>query len=224
MKTKRLGLLWVMFVLLSACSPAPSEGTSPDAAPNEEAQAAETAEKTAGEDDAEADRSEIDLEREELLAKWGAEGLPQPRETDAEAEALLALPPDQQSAEELIRIADEANRAANFVGFIFEEYAAYYRDNYRYEFIQKKVAPFHDEYVELSNRLKRHRNQAFLNLGLKKKQDGEPMAAFFYFRDAFRLSPFTQAEGDHTGIRYLAEMEMKELLGIEDVGTFVYWK
>jgi hypothetical protein len=61
-------------------------------------------------------------------------------------------------------------------------------------------------------------------LGLKHKKAGNEVQAFFYFRDALRLSSFTEPEGDHKGIRYQAENQMKELLGVKDVKTFVYWK
>ncbi len=171
-----------------------------------------------------AQSEDIESGRKEMLEKWGVEGLVQPREIEARAQALLAQPLDQQPEEDLKAIAQQANAAANFVGFILEEYQEYYRDNYKYDFVQKKVAPFHDEYVTLTNQLKDYRNQAYFYLASKAASRGEGMQAFFLFRDAHRLSSFTEDEGDHKGIRYRSEIEMKRLLGIEDVGSFLYWK
>jgi len=167
---------------------------------------------------------DIEAARTEMLKRWNVNGLAKPAEVDAIANALLVRPLAEQSDDELLKLAKHANAAANFVGFILEEYERYYRDNYRYDFVQTKVAPFHDAYVALSNRLKDYRNRAYFNLGRKAAERGDEMAAFFYFRDAYRLSTFTEAEGDHKGMRYQAEMEMKRLLGLDSMGTFTFWK
>jgi len=207
-------------VLLAACSPSSSDGASPAAT---DPQSTATAQQASGQKP-EAEKSELEVEREQLLSKWGAAGVPRPGEVSEKAEELLSRPLEEQSEPELTEVAEEANRAANFVGFILEKYADYYRDNYQYEFIQRKIAPYHDAYVQLANRLKSYRDRAYLNLGLKAKDQGDFLHAFFYFRDAFRLSSFTEDGGDHKGTRYQAEVEMKKLLGIEKLGTFVYWK
>lgn len=167
---------------------------------------------------------DIESARSELLKRWGMDGLPKPREIEATAKTLLERPLGEQRDEDLTAIAKQANAAANFVGFILAEYEDYYRDNYRYDFVQKKVAPFHDAYVTLSNDLKWFRNKAYFNLGKKALERKEDFVAFFYFRDAYRLSSFTEDEGDHKGIRYQAEIEMKRLLGVSDIESFVYWK
>lgn len=167
---------------------------------------------------------DIEAMRSEMLKRWGVEGIVKPSDIDSKAEVLLGRPLAEQSEVELRDLAKQANASANFVGFILEQYEGYYRDNFRYDFVQKKVAPFHDTYVELSNRLKGYRNQAYFNLGKKAVERGDELKAFFFFRDAYRLSSFTEDQGDHKGMRYLAEVEMKKLLGIESVGTFVYWK
>lgn len=167
---------------------------------------------------------DIEAARQGMLERWGAEDLPKPANIDASAKKILERPLTEQNDEDLHALAKQANAAANYVGYILEEYQKYYRDNYRYDFVQEKVAPYHDAYVNLSNRLKRYRNQAYFNLGEKAVQRGEEVVAFFLFRDAFRLSSFTDDQGDHKGIRYQAEIKMKKLLGLENVGTFVYWK
>jgi hypothetical protein len=61
-------------------------------------------------------------------------------------------------------------------------------------------------------------------LAKRTAERGDEVTAFFLFRDAYRLSSFTEDEGDHKGIRYLAEIEMKKLLGLQDIDTFIYWK
>lgn len=167
---------------------------------------------------------EIEKLRQEQIEKWGTDELVQPMEVEAKARDLLQRPLEQQSVLELEELAKQANAAANFVGFILSEYQDYYRDNYKYDFVQKKVAPHHDSYVQLSNRFKDYRNQAYFNLGKKAAAAGDRLKAFFYFRDAFRLSSFTDDSGDHKGMRYQAEIEMKRLLGVEDLSSFVYWK
>lgn len=167
-------------------------------------------------------KEDIDAARAEMLKRWEV-GLIKPSTVETEA-LILSRPLTEQSDEELRELAKQANAAANFVDFILDEYQEYYRDNYRYEFVQKAVTPFHDAYVKLSNRLKSYRNQAYFNLGKKAAARGDEMTAFLLFRDAYRLSSFTEAEGDHKGMRYLAEIEMKKLLGIDHLGTFIYWK
>ena len=167
-------------------------------------------------------KEDIEAARAEMLKRWGV-GLIKPSTVEAKAH-ILSRPLAEQSDEELRELAKQANAAANFVDFIIEEYQEYYRDNYRYDFVQKAVTPFHDAYVELSNRLKSYRDQAYFNLGKKAAARGDEITAFFLFRDAYRLSSFTKAEGDHKGMRYLAEIEMKKLLGIDHLGTFIYWE
>lgn len=170
------------------------------------------------------DAEDFEKIRAEQIKKYGGTDIPKPKQVSAKAEALLAKPLGEQSVQELKSIAENSNKAANYVSFIFDEYSQYYRDNYRYDFVQEKVAPFHDNFLRLSNKLKAQRNQAYLNLGKKLAASGNNIEAFFYFRDAFRLSSFTDDSGDHKGIRYQAEQEMKKLMNIEDMESFIYWK
>ena len=167
---------------------------------------------------------DIEATRSEMLKRWGVDGLGKPSDVEARAKAILEKPLTEQTDAELRELAAQANAAANFVGFILEEYEEYYRENYRFDFVQEKIAPYHDAYVNLSNRLKGYRNQAYYNMGKKALERGDEIAAFFLFRDAYRLSSFTEERGDHKGMRYLAEIEMKTILGIEPMGTFIYWK
>ena len=160
--------------------------------------------------------------RDEQIKKWGTDEVPQVRAVIDEAKSYLALPIEQQSIEGLGEIAEKTNRASNFVGYILNEYQEYYRDNYKYSFVQEKVAPFHDEYVVIANELRHSRNLAFFYLGILYKKAGDNITAFFYFKDSFTLSSFTE-EGGVKGLRYKAEIEMKQILGIEDVGTFLHW-
>lgn len=170
------------------------------------------------------DAMSIETEREELLKKWSTDTLIKPNEVAKNAEVFLSKPIEEQTIEGLTELAKQTNAAANFIGFIVSEYSSYHRDNYRYEFVQKQVAPFHDAYSKLSNESKSYRNQCYFNLGSKYKAAGNEVMAFFHFRDAFRLSTFTEDKGDHKGTRYKAEIEMKKLLGLDEMGTFVYWK
>ena len=162
--------------------------------------------------------------RDEQIKKWGISEVPDVKSITERSEQFFSRSLDKQTIKELEEIAEETNRAANFVDFIYTGYKNYYSDNYRYEFVQEKVAPFHDEYVIIANKLKGFRNQSYFNLGVKYMSEGNNMTAFFYFRDSYRLSPFTESEGNHKGLRYKSEIEMKKLLGIEDLGTFIYWR
>jgi hypothetical protein len=170
------------------------------------------------------DADDFEKIRAEQIKKYGGTDIPKPQAITKKAEALLGKPLGEQSIKELKSIAESSNKAANYVGFIFDEYAQYYRDNYKYDFVQEKVAPFHDKFLLLSNKLKSQRNQAYLNLGKKMAASGNNIEAFFYFKDAFRLASFTDDNGEHKGIRYQAEQEMKKLMGLESIESFVYWQ
>ena len=167
---------------------------------------------------------DVETARAELLKRWETDGLVKPRDVDAMAKSIFDRPLAEQAEEDLVALAKQANAAANFVGHILNEYQDYRRDNYRYDFVVEKLAPFHDAYVELSNRMKSYRNQVYFNLGRKAAERGDEIAAFFYFRDAYRLSTFTEGQATREGMRYRSEIEMKKLLGIEQLGTFVFWK
>ena len=171
-----------------------------------------------------AQKEDVEKLRIELVKKWGEDGLVKPYDIRKKAKVLFSKPLEEQTISELKKVAKSSNTAANLVEFILEEYEDYYRDNYKYDFVQTKVAPFHDKYVELSNELKGYRNKAYFNLGKKLKAKGKSLAALFYFRDAYRLSSFTESEGDHKGMRYNAERELKALLGIDDIPSFIYWQ
>lgn len=85
------------------------------------------------------------------------------------------------------------------------------------------MSPFHDKYVRTSDKLKSLRNQSYFNIGKKRASAGNETEAFFYFRDAYRLTLFTDDKGDHKGMRYRAEREMRKLLKLGDIESFVYW-
>lgn len=175
-------------------------------------------------EETETDDANIDTYRETQIKRWDVTGIVTPKSVTEEAEKLFSLPLQDQSVDDLQQLAKKANAAANYVGLILDEYRAYYRENYRYEFIQRAVAPHHDSYVKISNKMKDFRNQAYFNLGKKHVNEGELLAALFYFRDAYRLSNFDD-DRKRQGMRYKAEQEMKKLLGIEgDASSFVHWQ
>ena len=164
-------------------------------------------------------------EREEKLSEIGISKIPNPDEIRQAARSLFSQPIDKQSEQELERLAEIANVLANLIGYIREEYDDYHRDNYRYDFVQKKVAPPLKAYTKRNNEFIRIRNKAYFNLGLKSKTSGQVLRAFFYFRDAFRLSGFDCGETPAKNcIRWKAEQEMQKLLGMSDIKAFVTWK
>ena len=169
------------------------------------------------------DDENVENERLELLQRWESAGLVKPADVEAMAKQILEKPLSEQTVEDLKHLAKQSNAAANFVGHILDEYEDYHRDNYRYDFVLEKVAPFRNAYVELSNRLKSYRNEAYFNLGIKAMEGGDDIEAFLYFRDSYRLSLFTEGKDNREGMRYKSEIQMKKLLGIEELGTFVHW-
>jgi hypothetical protein len=171
-----------------------------------------------------AESEDVEKLRAEQIKKWGTTGLPKPQILITKAEALLKKPIGDQTIKELKELAESTNKAANYVGYILKQYASYYRENYKYDFVQEKIAPFHDKYFVTSNKLKSFRNHAYFNIGTKLAGSGNDAEAFFYFRDAYRLTSFTDEKGDHKGMRYKAEREMLKLLELGDIESFVYWK
>lgn len=170
------------------------------------------------------DMEDVEKLRSEQIKKWGDTSIPKPKEIAIKAKAVLDKPIENQSISELKNIAEQSNKAANYVGFILDDYATYHRDNFRFDFVQEKVVPFYDAYVKLSNELKDYRNQSYFNIGKKLVASNNEIEAFFYFRDAYRLSSFTDDKGDHKGMRFLAEQEMKKLMGLTDIESFLYWR
>ncbi len=92
-----------------------------------------------------AEIEDVEKLRAEQIKKWGTSGIPKPQVLLTQAEAFLKKPIGDQTIEELKKIAKSTNRAANYIGFILEEYKSYYSKNYKYDFVQEKVAPFHDK-------------------------------------------------------------------------------
>lgn len=166
----------------------------------------------------------LEAAREEMITQWGSGGLPNPSTVDSLAARILSRPLVEQEETDLRELAKEANVVANLIGFIENEYEEYYRDNYRFDFIQEKVSPFLDNYRLISNKFKDYRNQAYFNLGKKAAQRGETAVAFFLFRDAHRLSSFVSGGNPREGMRYRAELEMKKLLSMEGIDTFATWQ
>lgn len=120
---------------------------------------------------------------------------------------------------ELAALASDCNRAANLIGVILSEYESYERENYRYDFVLKEVREKKFPMTRLSDRLLDGRNRAYFEQAVRLRDAGSGMRAFMTFRDAFRLSHF---EGD--GMRLKAEQEMKKLLGIDDLPSYVKWE
>tara|TARA_R100000935_G_scaffold57698_1_gene92244 strand:- start:4670 stop:5287 length:618 start_codon:yes stop_codon:yes gene_type:complete len=166
----------------------------------------------------------LDDERTKQLQELGVL-LPNPEEIKRLSSEEFGKPLDQQDAEVLDEIARDANTYANLVSKITDEYDDYIRDNSRYDFVVEEVqkAPVVDVYLTADNEFKTIRNQAYLNLGKIALADGDQMKAFLLLNDAFRLSPFSCANGTEGCIRYEAEQLMKGQLGIEGQ-SYINWE
>ena len=167
----------------------------------------------------------LERERQATLEEFDITEVPSLDAVRAIATRLFALPVEQQDAEQLKALATEANRTANLVDYIYDEYDDYYRDNYKYEFVQKKVIETASEYGEVFNVFVNIRNQAYFNLGLLSRNAGRTMEAFLYFKDAFRLSSFDCGQNTPATscMRWKAEQELQKLLGLSHIKAYVTW-
>lgn len=173
------------------------------------------------------DSEDIETLRNAQIIKWGGNGLPDHKKVAALAQEILAKPLDNQTVSELTELAEQANRAANYINFIESEYDSYHREKRSYDFITEPVGKTLDEYRIISNQLKDYRNQSYFNLGKKADISGNKVKAFFYFRDAYRLAIFARykefAPYKEVDMRYKAEQEMKRMLNLEDIESFKYY-
>jgi hypothetical protein len=167
----------------------------------------------------------VDEQRTKLLNDITESQIPNPEDITKLARATFALPLSEQSEDILKQIATKANLYANFVGFISGEYDSYRRENFRYDFVVRPVEKAREPYIELSNKFKDFRNQAYFNMGLKARDAGKNLEALLYFRDAFRLSDFECGkEGSKNCARWHAEIEIQKLLRINGIRPYVTWQ
>lgn len=166
----------------------------------------------------------LDDERTRQLQELGVL-LPNPVAIRETAAIEFAKPLSDQDAEILEVLAKDANTYSNLVDKITDEYNDYLRDNSRYDFVIEEVrkASIVDNLLNLDSEFKGIRNRAYLNLGLIAFENGQEMKAFLLFNDAFRLSAFDCADGVDDCVRYQAEQQMKQLLGVEG-DSYVYWQ
>lgn len=109
----------------------------------------------------------LGAKREEALKAFQATTNPNFARIEKLAGSLFSKPLTQQSEKDLQLLASQANKAANLISVIQDEYDSSYRSNYRYDFIQEKVAGPRDSYVHLGNKFKSFRNRDYFNLGKK---------------------------------------------------------
>ncbi len=168
----------------------------------------------------------IEKERQKALKEFDMTEVPDLDAIRSFASELLSKPIEQQEKTQLSKLAMEANRAANLVNYIYGEYDNYYRDNYKYDFVQEKVIGSAKEYGRIFNEFVKIRNEAYFNLGIISRNNGETMEAFLYFRDAFRLSGFDCGPGNNpeSCLRWRAEQELQSLLGLSHIKAYVSWK
>jgi len=163
---------------------------------------------------------DVDSLRTKEVEQWSKSGFGDVNVIVKNATALLA--DENATISQLKDAGKSTNAAANFIGNITDKYDDYKRENYKYDFVLEKVAPSRDAYVKVSNALKGLRNQCYFRIGLQLKSNGKNLEAFLYFKDAFRLS--TMVENGKEGLRYKAEQEMKTLLGLQEIESFVTWQ
>lgn len=168
---------------------------------------------------------DVDKQRAEDREKLGS-SVPDPGKLRNIAETVFSTPIENQDERDLFFISKQSNHYANLVGYIIDEYDDYLNSNYRYDFIRNKVSPSRDSYVKVANEFKQFRNQAYFNLGIKSKSNGNYIEAFLWFRDAYRLSSFdceSRARRD-TCMRWKAEQELQNLLDLSHLKAYVTWE
>ena len=172
------------------------------------------------------DTLSLEQERKKALERFNVTKVPDLDAVREIAAQLFAQPIKQQDSGQLKKLAEEANRSANLIDYIYDEYMDYYRENYKYDFVQAKVAEPAKDYERVFNEFLSIRNQAYFNLGLLAKDDGKTMEAFLYFKDAYRLSLFEcgTKQPAKNCIRWKAEQELQKLLGLTEINAYVTWK
>ena len=86
------------------------------------------------------DTLSLEQERKETLERFSFTKVPDLDAVRKISAQLFARPITQQDPKQLKELAEEANRSANLIDYIYDEYMDFYRENYKYDFIQKKVA------------------------------------------------------------------------------------
>ena len=165
------------------------------------------------------DSGGIDDQRAKEVEKWSKIGFGDVNEILNHARNILN--DKDASIDELDAAANRANAATNFISYITEEYEDYIRDMWEYDFVVVKVQPALKLYLQKQNSLMSVRNEIFLRIGDMLKEQGKFTEAFFYYNDAFRLSVF--GTGDE-GTRWKAEQEMKAMLGLQDIKSYITWQ
>ena len=165
------------------------------------------------------DSGDISDQRAKDVEKWSSSGFGDV--TKILKNSINVLKDENASFDELDDAANRANAAANFVGFITDEYEDYRRDVSRYDFVLVKLDPPYERYSDKANSLKDVRNRIFLRMGDILKEQGKLTEAFFYYRDAFRLSIFSDYWNKSKGTRWKAEQRMKELLEIQYISSYI---
>ena len=167
----------------------------------------------------------LDDERAKTLKELSSAEIQDPKKIELLANEIFKLPVQEQQEEQLKKIAATANLYANLVGYISGEYDTYKRENFQYKFITQKIEKPNDQYAEIGNKFKDIRNLAYFNLGIKARDSGKKLLAFLYFRDVFRLASFDCGKaGAMKCPRWSAEQEMKKLLNLPEVNSYVSWQ
>ncbi len=168
---------------------------------------------------------DIDEQRAAALEKLESE-LPDPDGVRGIAQETFSKSISDQDADILRSLAKQSNSYANMVNFIKDEYDDFRRENYRYDFVLEKLDPSLNQYSRIVNEFLDIRNQAYFNLGMKEKEAGNNVPALLWFRDAFRLSSFDcgKSQEREMCMRWKAEQEIQNLLGLSSIRAYVTWQ
>lgn len=168
---------------------------------------------------------DIDEQRAATLEKLESD-VPDPDGIRKIAKETFSKPISDQDTDVLQSLAKQANSYANMVNFIKDEYDDFRRENYSYDFVLEKLSPSLGHYTRIVNEFLTIRNQAYFNLGMKAKEAGDNVPALLWFRDAFRLSSFDcgKSQARETCMRWKAEQEIQNLLGLSSIKAYVTWQ
>lgn len=144
-----------------------------------------------------------------------------PKDVELAAQELFARPLEAQTESELRAITERASRVMSRVGTMIARYGDARRSiRTNAEVLQN--FDFHVmELQKLVVSMAEVATQATFNMAEQRLARGHEHEAYELYESVFKAAVFADPDGDHKGLRYKAEKQMKALMGTS-LGAFVY--